>query len=799
MADLYQSEEHQINNGKKRYEDNILSNQSFHCERLSTHPKKHWDNRYLGYRPSSVSSRYLPQRRSSSSSVSSRRRSLSRREQKRSERSKSLSEYRCKMKWGERNYNRKRGLVADRYSNKQKQPRMSSSVRVRQRRSDATDNPPSSYSEQPNGNGTECGIRARTPGDSQSHSRGRSRRHAKERYRHPGGESDRRSYSYTSASVVCEKGRKRWSSSSRRPKAHERYYNKQRARLHAWKTSPASSASSSYTRSRHRSRSSSLSYHSSYHDERKKVHDPHLKQRSKRRQGCTSRRTRTYEKKKRRSYSKKRKVTHVASSAKSRKRSCSEPTGSDTCSEQYKYNKNRRSRRKHRVRSCNSNDSRSKNHHTARKKRKTGTRRCRYYKDSSSSSDDSSSFHYWKRQRLRNHHNDTSSHHHSFSRRQPPHNPNPNVINNAVVSDEEVDRVRSNGMGSASSSHGDYNRDDTIGHYQGNPGSLISDRYEIVKDLGIGTFGRVLSCVDRRRRHLDEVAIKVVRDVKRYYESAQIEADILRHVNSRNDKRGTALCVQMLDHFHFLDGRHYCLVFESLGLSLYDFLKNNDFQPFPLYCVQDFSQQLLSAIEFLHSLNLIHTDLKPENILLVTRDTKKYKSNATVPASTRIKVIDFGGATYDDETKSTVINTRQYRAPEVILELPWSFPSDIWSLGCILAELYTGNLLFATHDNYEHLALIERAIGTFPRYMLDASASSISKRVFDSCGKFRGRLLSPPSKTHVERMLPIDNLVADQPEFLKLLKKLLVIDPHRRATASEALSLSFPKRSQLYF
>lgn len=373
------------------------------------------------------------------------------------------------------------------------------------------------------------------------------------------------------------------------------------------------------------------------------------------------------------------------------------------------------------------------------------------------------------------------------------------MINNAVVSDEEADRVKSSCMGSASSSHGDNNRDDTIGHYQGSPGSLISDRYEIVKDLGIGTFGRVLSCLDRRRRHLDEVAIKVVRDVKRYYESAQIEADILRHVNSRSDTRGTSLCVQMLDHFHFLDGRHYCLVFESLGLSLYDFLKSTDFQPFPLYCVQDFSQQLLSAIEFLHSLNLIHTDLKPENILLVTRDTKKYKSNAIVPASTRIKVIDFGGATYDDETKSTVINTRQYRAPEVILELPWSFPSDIWSLGCILAELYTGNLLFATHDNYEHLALIERAIGIFPRYMLDASASSISKRVFDSYGRFRGRLLSPPSQTHVERMLPVNNLISDEPEFLKLLKQLLVIDPQRRATASEALSLSFPKRSQLYY
>jgi serine/threonine protein kinase len=59
-------------------------------------------------------------------------------------------------------------------------------------------------------------------------------------------------------------------------------------------------------------------------------------------------------------------------------------------------------------------------------------------------------------------------------------------------------------------------------------------------------------------------------------------------------------------------------------------------------------------------------------------------------------VIDFGGATYDSEKKSSVVNTRQYRAPEVILENGWSKPSDCWSIGCIIAELYQGELLFAT-------------------------------------------------------------------------------------------------------
>ncbi len=59
-------------------------------------------------------------------------------------------------------------------------------------------------------------------------------------------------------------------------------------------------------------------------------------------------------------------------------------------------------------------------------------------------------------------------------------------------------------------------------------------------------------------------------------------------------------------------------------------------------------------------------------------------------------MIDFGGATYDDEHKTRIVNTRQYRAPEVVLESGWSFPSDLWGAGCILAEVFGGDLLFNT-------------------------------------------------------------------------------------------------------
>ena len=134
---------------------------------------------------------------------------------------------------------------------------------------------------------------------------------------------------------------------------------------------------------------------------------------------------------------------------------------------------------------------------------------------------------------------------------------------------------------------------------------------------------------------------------------------------------------------------------------------------------QDFSRQMLEAIQFLHSMSLVHTDLKPENVLLVSREfTTQQVGNKKVriPKSTAIKLIDFGCATYDDdEHKSDVIATRQYRAPEVILGLPWSYPSDIWSVGCIVAELYCGDQYFETHSNMEHIALIERGVGKWPK------------------------------------------------------------------------------------
>ena len=165
----------------------------------------------------------------------------------------------------------------------------------------------------------------------------------------------------------------------------------------------------------------------------------------------------------------------------------------------------------------------------------------------------------------------------------------------------------------SSGNRSDSSRDDTVGHFKGGPGTKIGNSYRIVRDVGLGTFGRVVEC---SRGDNSRVAIKIVRNVRRYYDSAMIEADICERVNREQRRQNKDLCATMLDRFDLPSG-HYCLVFERLGRSLYDFLKMNDYRPFPMFCVRDFSRQLLQALDFLHGFGLIHTDLKPEVSVVV--------------------------------------------------------------------------------------------------------------------------------------------------------------------------------------
>lgn len=332
--------------------------------------------------------------------------------------------------------------------------------------------------------------------------------------------------------------------------------------------------------------------------------------------------------------------------------------------------------------------------------------------------------------------------------------------------------------------------DDSVGHLNAQKGDVILGRYEICRELGVGTFGKVYKCLDAK--HKDVVALKVVRRIRKYRESARIEASILSDVYSRQKKERSNFIVKMYSHFEF-DG-YYCMVFERLGVSLYDFLKSQDHRGLPMMCVRDVAWQMIAGVAFLHRMRLIHTDLKLENILLMHSDAADYTypdgSTVRIPRSWQVKIIDFGGATYDDERKSSTINTRQYRGPEVTLELGWSFPSDIWSVGCMIAEVYTGDLLFATHGNLEHLALMERCLGAFPSFVLKSPVFSKYFRSRDC--SVRVSELSSSSQEHVNAMPALADLFQRQPGdassgIVELLGGMLQLNPAKRTTAQQAL------------
>ncbi|VDP06044.1 unnamed protein product, partial [Soboliphyme baturini] len=207
--------------------------------------------------------------------------------------------------------------------------------------------------------------------------------------------------------------------------------------------------------------------------------------------------------------------------------------------------------------------------------------------------------------------------------------------------------------------------DDDEGHLVYKPGDIIEDRYEVIQTLGEGTFGKVVEVEDRRANGFGRAALKIIKNVAKYREAAKLEINVLNKL-SDCDPEKKYLCVQLLDSFDYHG--HMCLAFNLLGLSVFDFMKANNYHPYPLEQVRHIAYQLCYSVNFMHENHLTHTDLKPENLLFcaaeydVKIDPKK-KSEYRVIRNTDVRLIDFGSATFDHEHHSTVVSTRHYRAP----------------------------------------------------------------------------------------------------------------------------------------
>ncbi|GFE55368.1 CMGC Lammer [Babesia ovis] len=338
---------------------------------------------------------------------------------------------------------------------------------------------------------------------------------------------------------------------------------------------------------------------------------------------------------------------------------------------------------------------------------------------------------------------------------------------------------------------------DPIVHFTWEPGMQLGD-YKVLRKIGDGTFGRVLQC----EKDGEKFAVKVVRDVEKYVNSAKIEVDILMDIK-KVDATGESHCVVLHDHFMY-KGRIMCLVFEPLGDSLYEFLKSNGYKGFFIADIQKIAFQLLKGLAFLKKTRLIHTDLKPENVLLTCghedfievpfpRTTTGMMTKR--PATADIKIIDFGSTIYEDDYHSTIINTRQYRSPEVILDVGWSYASDMWSLGCILIEIYTGDLLFNTHNHLEHLAMMEQIVGPLPASMLKAARKTDGRRYLHPTREGLNWPEGAQSRSSEDRVACCRNVMElVRPEhrpFAEFIKYILNPDPSQRPTPEEAMEHEF--------
>lgn len=222
---------------------------------------------------------------------------------------------------------------------------------------------------------------------------------------------------------------------------------------------------------------------------------------------------------------------------------------------------------------------------------------------------------------------------------------------------------------------------------------------------------------------------------------------------------------------------HLCISTELLDMNLYEFIKSNAFRGFSLKLIRRFTKQMLSSLNLLKKHKVIHCDLKPENILV------------RHPMHSEIKVIDFGSSCFENEKVYTYIQSRFYRSPEVILGMTYGLPIDMWSLGCILAELYTGVPIFPGENEQEQLACIMEVFGPPEKHLIEKSTRK--KLFFDSMGKPRltvsskGRRRRPSSKT-LQQVLKCDDEA-----FLDFLARCLRWDPDRRLKPEEAIRHEF--------
>ncbi|KAI1428272.1 kinase-like domain-containing protein [Xylaria sp. FL1777] len=265
--------------------------------------------------------------------------------------------------------------------------------------------------------------------------------------------------------------------------------------------------------------------------------------------------------------------------------------------------------------------------------------------------------------------------------------------------------------------------DDKDGYYKIRIGEIMNGRYQVQSTLGKGMFSGVARAVDITNKKL--VAIKMMRNNDALRKGGFTEIAILQKLNDA-DPENRKHIVKFERHFEHKG--HLCLAFENLSLNLREVLRkfgNNI--GINLSATRAYAHQIFVALAHLRKCSIIHADLKPDNILV--NETRNV-----------LKICDLGTAIdrSDAATAHTEITpylvSRFYRAPEIILGMPYDYAIDMWSIGCTLYELYTGKILFAGDSNNQMLKAIMEIRGKFSAKLY--KRGEMSHLHFDEVGNF---------------------------------------------------------------
>jgi serine/threonine protein kinase len=275
------------------------------------------------------------------------------------------------------------------------------------------------------------------------------------------------------------------------------------------------------------------------------------------------------------------------------------------------------------------------------------------------------------------------------------------------------------------------------------PVTVLANRYQICRQIASGVFARVVRAFDPQTA--TDVAIKIIPDAH----AGDLELGILNSL-----KNASPAIVAF--HDAFTANSELCLVFELLGRTLHSTLKCRRLGARE---IRPLARDLFTALAAIHDRGIVHCDVKPENIL--------YWHGR----QDHIKLADFGTACRIGFPLFEYFQTRYYRAPEAILRLNFDGALDVWSAGCVIAEMAIGAPLFPGVDEKDQLKKFVEILGPPPEYMRAKMEADI-----DDVRRERKRRL----KKRIE-----DRALAD------LIMRCIAWEPRDRVSAGDALADPF--------